>query len=113
MYLFYLQLLQRRKVAMEVINWPDEKKRKWRGIMTLAFTSSDEEIQEDPAKPPVKKKKCLTWQSEEVVRGKDELDKCSYLNAGPRTKNNLSKYVGMRSDSLRPPPPDAPIWALK
>ena len=108
-----LQLLQRRKEALNIIDWPEEEKKRWRDIMTTDYMSSEEEIEATPGRPSQKMKKYITWQSRRLRAGKDELDKCHFVKAGPKTKNAMTKYVGLGTYSESQPPPDAPLWTLK
>ena len=79
-------------------------------VLTMDFTSSDEE---DPETHQKKKKKILTWQSELLTTKEFQLEKTYFVRAAPQTKHSLTKYTGVGSFSDGPAPQNAPLWALK
>lgn len=106
-----LQLLSRRLRALGSIPWTSERKQRMERVLTqdvaIEYMSSDEEVEGGKAK------KVIPWQSEDFRQDKEELDKFSFKNAGPRAKNALAKYIGMGSASNTLQPEEAPLWVLK
>ncbi|XP_038047259.1 uncharacterized protein LOC119721312 [Patiria miniata] len=112
--------LQRRQSSLRAIDLPDAKRKEAEEVLTLAYMSSEESMTEEEEEEDgggdqrrkVRRLRKLPWERYRLTALKNKLDTHFVRTASTLVSRMLPEFVS-GLPSTRPPPADAPSWAIR